>query len=111
MKALLVRAVTLSVLIFVHCDSGTRPKGIGSSAPQFSIQDDERKVALKDFRGQVVVLNFWTSWCPPCIEEAPSLVVMQQRLRAKASTPRQFPGLFEQAALCLRLVNKQSTER
>jgi len=86
MKALLVCAVTLSVLILVDCDRGTRPKGIGASAPQFSIQDDERTVALRDFRGQIVVLNFWASWCPPCIEETPSLVVMQRRLRAKGIT-------------------------
>jgi cytochrome c biogenesis protein CcmG, thiol:disulfide interchange protein DsbE len=86
MKVLLVCAVTLSVLILAHCDSGTRPKGIGVWAPQFSIQDDERRVALTDFRGQVVVLNFWASYCPPCISETPSLVAMQQRMRKNGVT-------------------------
>jgi peroxiredoxin len=47
------------------------------------VQDSDRKVTLSQFRGQVVVLNFWATWCPPCIEETPSMVRMQARLRDK----------------------------
>ena len=57
--------------------------GLGTLAPDFTIQDDERKITLSQFRGQVVVLNFWASWCPPCIAETPSLVRMQERLRSR----------------------------
>jgi thiol-disulfide isomerase/thioredoxin len=39
-----------------------------------------RKLALADFRGQVVLLNIWTTWCPPCIEEMPALDRLQARL-------------------------------
>ncbi len=42
-----------------------------------------RKVALRDFRGQTVVLNFWATWCPPCVEEMPSLVQLDQRMGNK----------------------------
>src|ERR1700722_580032 len=84
----LLRAIMCGVLLLglTACYSGSRPLHIGSSAPEFTVQDDDRKVTLNQFRGQVVVLNFWATWCPPCIEETPSLVVMQERLKAKGIT-------------------------
>jgi cytochrome c biogenesis protein CcmG, thiol:disulfide interchange protein DsbE len=65
------------------CYSGNHPGQIGSAAPDFTIQDSDHKVTLSQFRGQVVVLNFWATWCPPCIEETPSLVRMQTRMKDK----------------------------
>jgi cytochrome c biogenesis protein CcmG, thiol:disulfide interchange protein DsbE len=50
------------------------------------VQDSDHTVALNQFRGQVVVLNFWATWCPPCVEEMPSLVEMQRRMKAKGVT-------------------------
>jgi len=74
------------LLFFSACYSGTRPPRIGSSAPEFTVQDSQNKVTLSQFRGQVVVLNFWATWCPPCVEEMPSLVEMQRRMKAKGVT-------------------------
>jgi cytochrome c biogenesis protein CcmG/thiol:disulfide interchange protein DsbE len=68
------------------CYSGTRPSRIGSNALDFTVQDGSNKVTLSQFRGQVVVLNFWATWCPPCVEEMPSLVEMQRRFKAKGVT-------------------------
>jgi peroxiredoxin len=65
------------------CYSGSRPPRIGANAPDFTVQDSDHKVALSDFRGQVVVLNFWGSWCAPCIAETPALVQMQRRMKDK----------------------------
>ncbi len=73
----------LVLLITGSCTRGSRPAGIGANAPDFTLQDPDRKIALNQFRGQVVVLNFWATFCAPCVEEMPSLVEMQRRMKAK----------------------------
>ncbi|MFY9843490.1 MAG: TlpA disulfide reductase family protein, partial [Terriglobales bacterium] len=69
--------------LMMGCYSGNHPARIGSNAPDFTLQDSDHTVTLSQFRGQVVVLNFWATWCPPCIEETPSLVRMQTQLKPK----------------------------
>jgi cytochrome c biogenesis protein CcmG, thiol:disulfide interchange protein DsbE len=76
-------AVIGLLFVLIGCYSGTHPPRIGSSAPDFTLQDSDHKVTLSQFRGQVVVLNFWATWCPPCVEETPSLVRMQSRMKDK----------------------------
>ena len=67
----------------IGCYSGSHPARIGSNAPDFTVQDSDHKVTLSQFRGQVVVLNFWATWCPPCVEETPSLIQMQTMLKPR----------------------------
>jgi len=79
-------ASALILLFLSGCYSGTRPPRIGTAAPDFTVRDSEHAVSLSQLKGRVVVLNFWATWCPPCIEEMPSLVRMQQRMQAKGVT-------------------------
>lgn len=82
----LVSIACVLLVVLSGCYSGSRPPRIGSHAPEIVVQDTDRTVKLSDFRGQVVVLNFWATWCPPCVEEMPSLVEMQRRMKAKGIT-------------------------
>jgi cytochrome c biogenesis protein CcmG/thiol:disulfide interchange protein DsbE len=46
----------------------------GDSAPEFTLTaDNGQTVSLPDFKGKVLILNFWATWCPPCVQETPSL--------------------------------------
>ncbi len=51
-------------------------------APEFELPDTEGKLhRLSDYRGKTVIINFWTTWCPPCREEIPSMNRAWQQLR------------------------------
>jgi cytochrome c biogenesis protein CcmG, thiol:disulfide interchange protein DsbE len=81
-RTLLAKLLLIGLFaVLAGCYSGSRPTRIGSNAPDFTVQDSDHTVTLSQFRGQVVVLNFWATWCPPCVEETPSLVQMQARLK------------------------------
>lgn len=50
------------------------PVTVGAQAPDFTARSlDGGEVKLSDFRGQVVLVNIWATWCPPCREEMPSM--------------------------------------
>jgi len=78
--------LALISLTFNGCYGGSRPPRIGSPAPDFIVQDSDRKVEIRDFHGKIVLLNFWATWCAPCVEEMPSLVQLQQRMKDKGVT-------------------------
>ena len=63
------------------------PSAALSPAPDFSEKDifGNRTIALKDYRGKVVVLNFWATWCPPCREEIPALKELESAHKGRVA--------------------------
>ena len=56
----------------------------GDSAPNFTITTDSGKtVTVHDFGGKLLLLNFWATWCPPCVEEIPGLNELATQLGPK----------------------------
>jgi thiol-disulfide isomerase/thioredoxin len=76
----ILMAVAVMGVGVAGCDRGTKPEQLGKLAPEFKVTDGQRTVDLAILRGKVVVLNFWASWCAPCLEELPSLEAMQKEL-------------------------------
>lgn len=55
------------------------PLAVGKPAPDFSLADlNDKPYRLSDFRGKVVFLNFWATWCKPCREEMPSMEILNK---------------------------------
>jgi peroxiredoxin len=75
---LIAFVVTLSFTLEEHAAAE------GKKAPSFSIRTDSgRTVTPEDFGGKLLVLNFWATWCQPCVEEVPSLDALQRRFANK----------------------------
>jgi DsbE subfamily thiol:disulfide oxidoreductase len=73
---LCVLCVLCGEILFSGCKETGRHAvaGIGDTAPKFTLTDlDGKRVSLKDYRGKKVILNFWATWCPPCVKEMPLL--------------------------------------
>ena len=82
--ALLLAGLLLAALVaalLAGCAKRPEPPTRGAPAPGFELADLEgNRHRLSDFAGQVVVLNFWATWCPPCVDEMPSLQQLADRL-------------------------------
>jgi len=74
---LLQGVIAILVVALVLVVAGTLEAKVvsaGDTAPKFSIKTDSGKpISRSEFGGKLLVLNFWATWCPPCIEELPSL--------------------------------------
>ena len=60
------------------CNRGDRPGLTGQVAPDFNVSDGTSTIHLANYRGQVVLLNFWASWCIPCVQELPGLLQLHR---------------------------------
>ena len=67
--------------------SGRSTADAGSPAPDFRSRDlTGQAVALADYRGTVVLLNVWATWCDPCMRELPELARLHEQLGARGFT-------------------------
>ena len=77
-----MRRIVLLMIILIALPAVV--SGQNAPAPPLALKDLKgRTVRLSDFRGKVVLVNFWATWCPPCRAEMPDLVEFQRRYRAR----------------------------
>lgn len=84
---LLLFAFALSPVLFgqekIHQEP-VKPETAAQPAPTFALKDLRGKtVKLEDFKGKIVLLNFWATWCVPCRIEMPELIKLQTEYAAK----------------------------
>jgi peroxiredoxin len=102
--------VLLGLLVFVIYDSiHQRIVQVGDTAPEFTITTDNgRTVSRDNFGGKLLVLNFWATWCPPCVQEMPSLEQFSRDLAKEGvvvlgisvdKDPNVYRGFLERASV------------
>ena len=74
----------LGLFWFTLCATARAEPPRGMDVPLTTIEGETLR--LSDFRGKVVLVNFWATWCPPCLEEIPALVNIQTRYRDRGFT-------------------------
>jgi thiol-disulfide isomerase/thioredoxin len=76
MKAFIITLLLLLIPGFARAQT--------TRAPTLVLRDiNGRSLRLSDYRGKVVLVNFWATWCPPCRAEVPALVKWQRRYRGR----------------------------
>ncbi len=95
-----VFACLISFLFLYGCDKEIKTL---QTAPDFTLRDlNGNAVSLKDYRGKIVLLDFWATWCAPCRLSIPELVELQKKYRDQGvvvlgismDDPEMFPDAY-----------------
>jgi len=80
--------VLLTIFLLAGCDNSTSEQPLTKVNPESKLAADftltnmqGEQVSLSQYRGKVVILNFWATWCPPCREEMPSMERLYQKYK------------------------------
>ena len=85
LRLLVVAFVLLAAALAARAQAKLQPWAGAPDAPPIELRSlDGQPLALAQFRGRVVVVNFWATWCEPCIEEMPSLQRLGEDLAGEA---------------------------
>lgn len=83
-KSVVLALVLVAGLAGTVWAMGSRPPAAGMPASEFSLTDlDGKSHKLEQYRGKVVLLNFWATWCKPCTTEMPAMQTVYDELREK----------------------------
>ncbi|HUA92149.1 MAG TPA: TlpA disulfide reductase family protein [Terracidiphilus sp.] len=75
----LLASILISVLpLLTGCNRGAHPAQLNIPAPDFTVSDGTSTIHLASYRGHPVLVNFWATWCEPCVVELPSLLQLHR---------------------------------
>jgi len=88
-KALILLIILFGIVItfyFIKHQSSPRIATVGAPVPDIELTDTQgKKLKLSELKGSVAFVNFWASWCPPCIDEIPSVEVLYRYLSGNSN--------------------------
>jgi cytochrome c biogenesis protein CcmG, thiol:disulfide interchange protein DsbE len=68
----------LPLVLLAACNRGSHPPQLNIPAPDFTVSDGNSSIHLASYRGHPVLVNFWATWCEPCVAELPSLLQLHR---------------------------------